>query len=433
MTDEHYNILEYERTILSSIIFEPEHRDKLFEDLNKKDFSSVAHRDIFEACLNLEKRGLPIEDEFIKTELVKTGKWDEMAYIVAISVLPTDNIDAYKKVIKEYSRNKEYRLEMALVLDKTKELSIDEVNAQVKKLADKFESEGDISNSEFDISCSADIIPTKAEFFYADDIPIQKNEVNLFSGAGGIGKSFLNLYLLARISKNHKKRVFGFFSEDPKGITANRIKILENLHEKLDFSSVFIGGKSSVVSSFVMRDRNGLPVESPYFGRFKKAMRDYEIILIDPLIAFFGLEENSNSEIRYYMNLLNKWCDDEDKTILMIHHHSKGGESRGASALIDAVRMHYEVGIGEVKTDAKEKPAESKNEYRYLKLLKRNHWSGKNDFKVKLFGKSEMSTGVEIVYEGGEEVAKAPILKDEGILPTHPKKWENSIENFMED
>ena len=55
------------------------------------------------------------------------------------------------------------------------------------------------------------------------------------------------------------------------------------------------------------------------------------------------------------MSLLNKWCVDENKTIILTHHHSKASgtnksSARGASAFIDACRMHYVIEKVEVKT-----------------------------------------------------------------------------------
>ena len=80
------------------------------------------------------------------------------------------------------------------------------------------------------------------------------------------------------------------------------------------------------------------------------------------------------------MSLLNKWCVDENKTIILIHHHSKASgtnktSARGASAFIDACRMHYI--IEKVENDSRS---------RRVIIDKTNHFSNdKKDYIVKLF------------------------------------------------
>ena len=80
------------------------------------------------------------------------------------------------------------------------------------------------------------------------------------------------------------------------------------------------------------------------------------------------------------MSLLNKWCVDENKTIILIHHHSKSNgtsksSARGASAFIDACRMHYI--IEKVENDSRS---------RKVIIDKTNHFSNdKKDYIIKLF------------------------------------------------
>ena len=112
----------------------------------------------------------------------------------------------------------------------------------------------------------------------------------------------------------------------------------------------------------------------------KQQLKEFSLIVIDPLIAFFGADENSNADARFFMSLLNKWCVDENKTIILIHHHSKSNgtsksSARGASAFIDACRMHYI--IEKVENDSRT---------RRVVIDKTNHFSNdKKDYIVKLF------------------------------------------------
>jgi RecA-family ATPase len=87
------------------------------------------------------------------------------------------------------------------------------------------------------------------------------------------------------------------------------------------------------------------------------------------------------------MNLLNEWCEQDNKTIILIHHHSKGegGTARGAGAFIDACRIHYTL---DYKYTDKEKK-EIDDRMRVLRIEKTNHFSGKKEYDLKLFDGKE--------------------------------------------
>lgn len=102
MQDNLYN-LAFERSILSSIIFEPQQFDELSSVLKKDDFYFPAHQDIFEAMLMLLQQDQPIDEEFIKKELVKVKKFDENVLIDILSANPISNTKAYVDEIKDKS------------------------------------------------------------------------------------------------------------------------------------------------------------------------------------------------------------------------------------------------------------------------------------------------------------------------------------------
>ena len=76
MQDNLYN-LAFERSILSSIVFEPQQFDELSVALKSDDFYLPAHQEIFNVMLTLLQKDYPIDEEFIKKELIKIKKFDE--------------------------------------------------------------------------------------------------------------------------------------------------------------------------------------------------------------------------------------------------------------------------------------------------------------------------------------------------------------------
>lgn len=102
MHDNLYN-LAFERSILSSIIFEPSQFDELSSTLKKDDFYLPAHQDIFYAMTLLMQKDQPIDEEFIKKELIKMKKFDENIMLEILSANPISNTKAYVDEIKDKS------------------------------------------------------------------------------------------------------------------------------------------------------------------------------------------------------------------------------------------------------------------------------------------------------------------------------------------
>lgn len=97
------NILNIERLILSSIIFDYEQIFEISLILKKDDFYLKAHQDIYEVMLNLQEEGLPIDEEFIKNRLPKEN-FNENILIDIVSSKPITEPQAYALEIKESSK-----------------------------------------------------------------------------------------------------------------------------------------------------------------------------------------------------------------------------------------------------------------------------------------------------------------------------------------
>ena len=97
------NILNIERLILSSIIFDYEQIFEISLILKKDDFYLKAHQDIYEVMLNLHEEGLPIDEEFIKNRVPKDN-FNENILIDIVSSKPITEPQAYAFELKESSK-----------------------------------------------------------------------------------------------------------------------------------------------------------------------------------------------------------------------------------------------------------------------------------------------------------------------------------------
>ena len=64
-----FTVLNIEKAVLSSILFNPEEFEKIHKILKADDFSSSAHQKIFEVMQKLYDEEMPIVEDFISKRL----------------------------------------------------------------------------------------------------------------------------------------------------------------------------------------------------------------------------------------------------------------------------------------------------------------------------------------------------------------------------
>ena len=104
MTHEQSYNTNIEKSILSSILFEPKTLQDISNILNVEDFYLPAHQLIYNAMLTLNKQDLPIDEEFLKK---KFPKIDECVMLDILAANPISNILAYAKELKTDAINRQ--------------------------------------------------------------------------------------------------------------------------------------------------------------------------------------------------------------------------------------------------------------------------------------------------------------------------------------
>lgn len=392
------SITNIEKLVISAILFD----SSLFEEtiLKSKDFSNLQNQKIFQILETLYKEKLPFDEDFIFKYIPKNEKKDYENVLSDILIAtPVSEIKAYELEIKENA--KKIALEKLLnnskkaLEEKTSKDILKSISKELELLEDEY-----VGNKLLTIKSLDDIQIENPKFLLENFCPIQEGEINIFNANGGLGKSYLTLLLLLKLANEENKKCFGWFSEDTVGATKKRINSLKNTYRNIEFNfkNISIIGKEHEPLRIVEKTNRKLEVNEK-FNILKRELKDYDIILLDPLIAFYGGDENDNAEARYFMTQLNKWCVDEKKTFILVHHNNKKGKDgessvRGASAFIDACRMQYSINKDE------------NDLYRIAKIEKTNHFSKQKEYKIKLFD-------IPIVYEiKKEESPKKEITKN---------------------
>ena len=354
-----------ERAILSTFIFNPKELEKTA--LNSSNFQTFFYQKVFQAIQTLQEKEIPIDENFIEREM--GSNFNQQMYLELISAMPIVGVEKYEKEMIRYDTQRKYQIEIQKI-NEDEELSVIEKINKIEEIGKKTAQKTD-SSSIFKVQTMRDVVPETPVFFLKDKLPIQKNEITLISAIGGSGKSFVALWIASMLSRENRK-VFAYLSEDSVGSNRSRFNVLRKTTPEL-LDNFEIMGKENRPQPFIGKEGRNF-IASEYFLQLKTFFAEYEIIILDPLIAFLYEDENNNVEARFLLNLLNEWCEKESKTLIIIHHHNKGDEVRGASAFVDAVRLHYTVS-----------KKENNDTSRFMTLEKSNHYVGAFQFEIVLF------------------------------------------------
>lgn len=364
---EIYN-LAFERSVLSSFIFDPINFESNSKELSAEHFYLSAHQDIYNAMINLSASDKPIDEEFLRSELNRVGRFDERTMVEILTANPISNIAPY---LQELSKYKDRRTLLGLSTQFKKAAETEDPISAAKELIVALEEGMSIDRRLPKPTHHDEIEEKEVEFILREWLPIPKNTVSLLTAPGGSGKTWAVLQIAARYSiSNKSSKTFLWLSEDPKSLSKSRLnKILTGILETsatnihIDIADDATPHLLNIIGNKVTTD--------PIWHDLKKVFEPYDLIILDPLIAFFGGDENNNGHARFFMQLFTEFAGKTGKTIIFIHHSTKGtAGSRGAGAIVDAARLHYE--IDRIRNKDKEID-DTKSHMRLIRIAKDNY------------------------------------------------------------
>jgi len=386
----HADTTGIEQTILSSILFD----NKIlctYPELKAEDFFSIAHKEIFKIMREHEREGKIVDEHILHHKL---NKYEQEILSIMIAN-PIHDISNHIQQIKEAKSKREFGLLLTSLIYKITDEDVDSTSVKTE-LKNYLETNSALNTSNLLPVNSKDIDGKAPEFYLEDFCPIQKHETILYTANGGVGKSYTLLRILMELEYRGVKTL-GWFSEDSLCITKERMQTLVKRSGYLKDINISLMGKESRPRPFLQYGKGKQFEPSAFFYEFTQIVKEYDVILLDPLDSFVSYDENSNTEARYLINLFNEWLVKEKKTLLLIHHHNKSGEARGASAFVNAVRVHCEI-----QTD-KDMPYN-----RDVAIKKANHIENKYTYELPIFP-IDMEKEIEKINAEGNMI----ILDDE--------------------
>ncbi len=179
-----------------------------------------------------------------------------------------------------------------------------------------------------------------------------QGETSLLIAQGGTGKSYLLLELMLAFAagieygefKPKKKfKVLGLFGEDCQTILHTRIR---NIIKSLDLKNHLVdldknfNAKSVINMRLVEFGEHQNPSFTENYNSLRKALAEekekgepIEVLILDPLIRFYGLNENDNQQAAFFVDTVIGSLQKEFGLTVILAHHVPKATSKGFTTL----------------------------------------------------------------------------------------------------
>lgn len=219
-----------------------------------------------------------------------------------------------------------------------------------------------------------DIEAIEASFILEKFLPIPKYAVSLLSASGGTGKTRLSIIMADKHIQDKGEIVALWLTEDyPGQVRATFDEMVKNnLVKESSLSKMMI--IIDEPPQLAKRESGIFKANYSEINRIGETLilNNVKFAIFDPLLAFYGGNENDNSEARVFIQTFAEWANKAEITTLIIHHANKDGATRGATAFHDGVRARYEL-INPLNDKGEEDKDLTARGFR-VAILKKDNW-----------------------------------------------------------
>ena len=347
-----------ERAVLGALLIDNNAIDQVAVQVSEADFYNTNNRRMFQIIVGLWKLGQSVDQLTVVDALLEAGKLDEAggaAYVaeLASETATSANVGAYVEIIKKNAARRGLIVlgqQMAAGENIDSE-TIDDYQTRLDGLSET--SRG--YNREYapikeeSLSEWEDVEPRE----WLIDQLLPANELTLFTGRGGVGKSRLMLQIVGKLvcgwggtpwqskerqpdfsNNQDKRRVYIASWEDDKNEHKRRLFQAQGRLGWMD-QGVF----NRQVKFVDMRDDGrgplwGVPPGKNSYARAsllpvgevllkQVAAFDPDVLVLDPLSATFGGNENDRAGVREFTTYLSGWANRHKCAIVILGHPPK--------------------------------------------------------------------------------------------------------------
>lgn len=304
-------ILNIEKAVLSSILFNPDEFEKIKKILKADDFSLSTHQKIFEIMEKLHQEEMPIVEEFIAKRLNNSKINDVLLDI--LSANPISNTLAYVKEIKKDSITKQIQMLSSKLQHQFNVSIIDKISILKNELED-LRSLRELKNideigsllKKYDLDFSQ---VENVNFEYLIDDLLVKNEITMIAARPAIGKSLTTFAFVNMILLNKKVSKVIYLDGD-NGLTTLKERKVHIVKEKYGEKLVYIQGLKTSEFNLVIKNL------------LKSNLSDI-LIVFDSIKNFmFGGDRDKNRDVSKVMEIL-KTLRNNGCSIIFLHHSNK--------------------------------------------------------------------------------------------------------------
>lgn len=316
-------IINTERAVLSSILFDNSEFETIKDILNTEDFYAPDHAKLYQIMGELHKNEMPIDEDFIRKRLQ-----NDTLLINVLSMTPISNAIAYAKEILEESQKREIQ-QLNNIVNKgiqgheSSKKILRELHEKIATIESK-NTDVNVGNWEDHIQKKGGYVTLKvieetenAKFLVDEVLP--HNQISLFVGAPNVGKSALTFGFIDMLfNRKQIEHVIYIDGDNPLVYTKDRIQklILTYGEEKI----MYYSGSTTSKSDMIMR------LEELCLYKDKG---DKVLVVIDSLKHFIGGSVVEDLKVNELFDLLQKVRDNFKATIIGLHHTKRGKNENG--------------------------------------------------------------------------------------------------------
>jgi|GEM_PF-6485310 len=367
--DVKYNMaptaIEAEQAIIKTLLLSKtvdafEDRIAITNELAHEDFSDKRNGDILKIMRDLAKQHILPDFVTLNNEISKNNIKDfDITYLIelidrfGIEV----NLKEYVKIIRKKSILRQIQR-----LDHLKDIMIAE-NKPESEIIDISQKINDLEDQLITIDRKEDFVrtydPEKAKQKIKTIFGIPFGYVSLLAGISGVGKTYTAINLACLFAKETRQKAFLWLSEDVGQLDYRVGKVLNHTYPKeKELLKNQIYFTEQPPEFFVAKEYGAIRKNVSFINWFEQnIIKKYDFIVIDPLLNFFGGDENSSTETRFFINTLQSMITNKNKIIIVVHHTNKAGKAkikdengnkidlealrhmiRGSTAIIDTCR-----------------------------------------------------------------------------------------------